>query len=116
LDISGSDERTAASVAIHDGQFTEVASGRQLLPAAARRWYSVRVVLRTGSHRFDVLIDGQKVLANAPFQKSAKDIARVAAGIGRGYTGTLYLDTVAVYRTVPSSVDYVVLDQYNDAP
>ncbi len=116
LDISGSDERAAASIAIRDGQFTEVASGRKLLPATALRWYSLRVVLRTDSHRFDLVIDGQKVLADAPFPKPAKDVGRVTAGIGKGYTGTLYLDSVAIYRVVAPSVDYAVLDQYNDTP
>lgn len=114
LDVSGSDQRTAAGIAVRNGQFTEVGSQRQLHPAAAARWYSLRVVLHTNTHKFDVVIDGKKVLADAELRLGTKDIGQLSAGIGKGYTGTFYLDSVGAYRVVDPSVDYVLLDQYND--
>jgi hypothetical protein len=112
LSVAGSGKHTAASIAVRDGQFYV---GHDVLPAQAHRGYSLRVVLRTDTQRFDLFIDGQRVLADAHFQSRSTDIASVSAHIDSGYSGALYLDDVDAQRDPDPSVDYVVLDQFNDA-
>jgi hypothetical protein len=116
LYIAGSDWTAAASIAVRNSEFVDAASGQDLLPAVAHRWYALRAVLRTGTHRFDLFVDGQRVLADAAFRQDAADVARVSVGVGAGNAGTVYADTVSVRRVPDPSVDYAVLDQFNDAP
>jgi len=105
----------AASVAVRHGRFTDVATGQAVLPALAHRWYWLRVVLNTGTRRYDLFVDGEKVLGGATFRDGATDIGRITTGIRGGNPGTLYLDAVTAHRIPDPSVSYVVLDQFNDA-
>jgi hypothetical protein len=112
--VAASDWSAVASVAVRDGQFNEVASGRNLAPAEARRWYALRAVLHTTTQRFDLFVDGQRVLSDAAFRQSAADVSRISLGIGAGSAGTLYADTVSARRVPDASVEYQALDQFND--
>jgi hypothetical protein len=115
LYLAGSDWHAVASIAVRNGAFADVASGRQVAPAQPGRWYGLRVVLDTGGQRFDLYIDGARVLAGAAFRQTSADVTRVSAGVGAGMTGVVYLDSVRV-RTVPApSVDYLVFEQFNDS-
>jgi hypothetical protein len=113
LRIADPDRKVAARIVIRDGQLVD-ASGKKLLPILPARWYSLRVMLRTDARRFDLFVDGQKALTNVAFQERPKNITTVAARIGDGQIGTLYLDNVAVQRVPDPSVPYVVLDQFNE--
>ncbi len=114
--LAGSDWSAAASIAVRNGQFNNVATGQNLLPVVAQRWYSLRAVLRTGTQRFDLFVDGRKVLADAAFRQSSADVARLTVAIGDGNAGTFRVDAVSAARVPDPSVDYVVLDQFNDTP
>jgi len=116
LYVAGSDWSATASIAVRDGRFYYVSTGQYLIPAAAQRWYTLRAVLDTRTRRLDLHVDGQRVLANAPFRQNSADVARVTVGIGSGYAGTLHVDSVSAYRTPDPSVEYLVLDQFNDVP
>jgi hypothetical protein len=115
LYVAGADRRQAASIAIRNGQFYDAGSGQYLMPAAAGRWYSVRAVLRTQDRRFDLYVDGQRVLANAAFREPTPDIGHVAVGIGAGQAGTVHLDSLRAHETPEPTVRYTVLDQFNGA-
>lgn len=115
LYVAGMDRGQAASIAVRNGQFYNVASGQNLLPATAKRWYELRAVLRTQDRRFDLYIDGQRVLANAPFREATSDIGNVMVGVGAGQTGAIHVDSVRAHETPEPTVRYTVLDQFNDA-
>jgi Glycosyl hydrolases family 28 len=114
LYVAGSTRAPVASIAVRGGQFYDAGTGRYLAPVTAQRWYSLRVEIRTGPQRFDLFVDGQRVLADAPFRTGSADVGRVTVGVGDGYTGTIYADEVSARAVPDPSVDYVVLDQFND--
>jgi hypothetical protein len=115
LTVAGSDGRPAAAIAIRDGQLTELATGRRVMPVEPQQWYSLRLVLRTDNQRYDLFVDGRKALAAVPFQNRAAGITTVSAGVGRGNAGSLYLDDVNAHRNPDPSVDYLLLDQFDNA-
>lgn len=116
LTVSGSGGQAVAAVAVRDGQFIAAASGQSVLPAAARRWYGLRLLLRTDTRRYDVYVDGQRVVADAPFDSGATDVAGVSTAVAEGTMGKLDIDDVYAQRAPDPSVNYVVLDQFNDTP
>ena len=107
----GDPDRAAVSVVVRDGQFR---SGPGLQPAVARHWYALRVVLRTGTHRFDLFIDGRKLVTGGTFPADIPTLSRFAVTVGGDSPGTLYVDSVTAQRVPDASVDYLVLDQFND--
>ncbi|HEX6685097.1 MAG TPA: glycosyl hydrolase family 28 protein [Candidatus Limnocylindrales bacterium] len=115
LYVAGSSGLPAASIAIRSGQFADAGTGQNLLPATADRWYVVRAVLRPTTARFDIFIDGRRVLAGAPFRSTAADIGRVTFGIGPGQTGILRVDSVTARSEPPPTVAYQVLDLFDEA-
>ncbi|MFG2039368.1 glycoside hydrolase family 28 protein [Dactylosporangium sp. NPDC048998] len=113
LTVKGPEGQPVATVAVRDGRLAEMATGRDATPAQAQRWYALRLVLRTGDQRYDLYVDGRRALASQPWQSRAAGIARITAGGGN--PGTMYLDDVNAHRIPDPSVDYLVLDQFDDA-
>ena len=109
LDVGGSDRHAALSVTVRDGRF----EGAGRLPAAAHRWYALRAVLRTGAHRYDLYVDGRRVVTDAPLRRTVADVRWFTVGAPKD--GTLRVDAVSARRVPDPSVDYAVFDQFNDA-
>jgi polygalacturonase len=116
LYVAASNGAPVASIAVRDGRFYDSGSSRYAGNVTAQRWYALRLLLRTATARFDLYVDGQRALVDVPFRTAgAAGVGQTTVAIGPGYTGTVYADTVAA-RTIPGpSVDYLVLDQFNDA-
>ncbi|MFY1689641.1 glycosyl hydrolase family 28 protein [Plantactinospora sp. WMMB782] len=116
LYVAGSAGTPAASIAIRDGRFHVAGTGTVLAPASAQRWYVVRVVLRTGPQRFDLYVDGARLLADAPFRQPTADVGRLTFGIGAGYPGILHVDNVSLRRVPDPTVSYRAFDLFDETP
>jgi polygalacturonase len=116
LYVAGSTGTPAASIAIRDGRFHNAGGGEYVGSAAPLHWYVVRVVLDTGRQRFDLFVDGQRLLADVPFRQGVTDIGRITVGIGAGHAGTLHVDNITMRRVPDPSVRYHAFDLYDDVP
>ncbi len=113
LAISDSGNGALAGIAVRDGFFVNAGSGEKVIPATAARWYALRVVVRVHSYRFDLFIDGVKVLTDVPFHTPAGNVGKVSFGIGAGHSGILHIDTVSVRREPDPTVSYLAMDTFD---
>lgn len=116
LEVASARGLVAAGIGISRGRFVDRATGQGFAPADPGRWYALRAVLHTAEQRYDLLLDGRRVLTRSPFASAAADVARVSAGVRAGPGGTLFVDAVTARATPAPTVDYLVFDQFNDDP
>jgi hypothetical protein len=104
------------SLAIGGGRFSVDGGATGLIAAADDRWYVVRIEMHTIEQRYDLYVDGRRLLANATIAQAPAEVTGVGSGVADGYSGTVDVDNVAVRREPDASVTYVAADQFNDAP
>ncbi len=100
--LLSSDGRPLVSVAFEEGAI-RASNGpgavmQTVEPVVADTWYVLRIVLDTAKQRYDLYVDGVKVLTGMAFRNAASALAKVAFQIGDGPPGTLFFDSLRVYE------------------
>jgi hypothetical protein len=72
-----------------------------LMSYNVNQWYDVRVDINTVSDRYDLYVDGVRVMHNWRLETSADDIGIIRFGSGETSTGTYYFDDVKVTVVPP---------------
>jgi glycosyl hydrolase family 28 len=105
-----------AGIVLRAGELADAATNRALRSAADDRWYALRAELRVADQRWDLWVDGQRLLTDAPFATASTSLTALSAAVTDGFTGAVNLDDVLVRETPAPSVSYLVNDGFNDAP
>ncbi|MGW6918000.1 hypothetical protein ACWGB8_29925 [Kitasatospora sp. NPDC054939] len=70
---------------------------RDIMPYTQGTWYHVKLVVDTTRQRFDLFIDDERVLTDAPFRTQAPGIARMAFYANGGNFGSAHVNNVKVH-------------------
>ncbi|WNS43715.1 S-layer homology domain-containing protein [Paenibacillus sp. MMS20-IR301] len=91
------------SLAFSKGQIVAYKGGTStnLMPYEPGRWYSLRLVMNTGSSRFDLYVDDVQVAEQAAFRNKIPDIGRIDYYANSSNYGTAYIDNVQLYQGIP---------------
>ncbi|WP_039785478.1 carboxypeptidase regulatory-like domain-containing protein, partial [Paenibacillus riograndensis] len=91
------------SLAFSKGQIVAYKGGTStnLMPYETNKWYNLRLVMNTGSGKFDLYVDDVLVVDQAAFRNKIPDIGRIDYYANSSNYGTAYLDNVQLYQGIP---------------
>lgn len=91
------------SVAFSKGQIVAYKGGTStnLMPYEQNKWYQLRLVMNTGSSKFDLYIDDVLVIDQAAFRNKIPDIGRIDYYANSSNYGTAYIDNIKLYKGIP---------------
>ncbi|ASA23882.1 S-layer homology domain-containing protein [Paenibacillus donghaensis] len=91
------------SLAFSKGQMVAYKGGTSsnLMPYETNKWYNLRLVMNTGSGKFDLYIDDVLVVEQAAFRNKIPDIGRIDYYANSSNYGTAYIDNVRLYQGIP---------------
>ncbi|WP_127585648.1 heparinase II/III family protein [Paenibacillus koleovorans] len=95
------------SILLNNGVFQAYINGSYytLQTFNANTWYHVRAVANTETGTFDLYIDGQKQISNAPLRNPIYNIGQFYSGLSGSSIGTLYTDNIKIYQIIPDVQD-----------
>ncbi len=65
---------------------------------SAGTWYSIKLVLDTGTDKYDLYVNGTQKLSQAAFRNAVSNLQSLRYAIPSNHTGTMYVDAVQVYQ------------------
>lgn len=98
--IYNSGGTTVASVLFEDGNIKAYVGGTKTTVQAFEPdvWYRVRVVVDTGTDKFDLYIDGVRKMSNQTLRAATASVNKVSFFMDSTNTGTFYVDGVRIYN------------------
>ncbi len=73
-------------------------NGTDITAFEAKKWYNVKVVLDTATHKYKLFVDGVRYLDGHSFRNNVSDIAAIKFGIDTGSSSEFYFDNVLIYE------------------
>ncbi|MEK3683292.1 S-layer homology domain-containing protein [Paenibacillus sp. FSL R10-2736] len=91
------------SLAFSKGQIVAYKGGTStnLMPYEPGTWYNLRLVMNTGSGKFDLYVNDIPVVQQAAFRNKIPDIGRIDYYANSSNYGTAYIDNVQLYQGIP---------------
>jgi hypothetical protein len=92
-----SETGTAAISIAFDAGFIKAYIGSTLTNLqsfTAGAWYELLLVMDTDTDKFDLYVDGIRILANAAFRNAVENVGGIQLGIGDGHAGSFYFDHI----------------------
>ncbi|MBI2517418.1 MAG: hypothetical protein HYV95_10965 [Opitutae bacterium] len=98
--IYNSGGTTVASVLFEDGNIKAYVGGTKTTVQAfeADVWYRLRLVIDTGTDKFDLYVDGVRKMNDQALRNATTSVNRVSFFMDNTNTGTLYVDGVRIFN------------------
>lgn len=91
------------AIAFSKGQIVAYKGGSStnLMAYETNRWYNLRIVMNTGSGKYDLYVNDELILEQADFRNKISDIGRIEYYANSAHRGTLHIDNVQIYQGIP---------------
>lgn len=98
--IYNSGGTTVASVLFEDGNIKAYVGGTKTTVQAfeADVWYRVRIVIDTGTDKFDLFVDGVRKMNDQALRSATASVNKVSYFMDGTNTGTCYVNNVRIYN------------------
>jgi hypothetical protein len=105
------------SVAFSKGQIVAYKGGTStnLMAYEENKWYKLKLVMNTGSSRFDLYVNDVLVVDQAAFRNAIPDIGRIEYYANSSNYGTAYVDNIKIYKGIPQDRSDARLESLTDA-
>ncbi len=101
--LNSSDGTKAVSVAFNGSALSAYNGGTlQSVVTGVKTgtWYQIRIVLDTATAKYDLYVDGQRMITAGAFRSAVTNVASIQCGIDTTYLGTLYIDNLRVSTAI----------------